>query len=131
MTLSLEKESIVLVKSLEMVLNLGSQNVCKPCKSKNWLDILGVRFFGRIQRRICDLVWILRQQKAENAKKDHLPWQRHVLMLLAMTRKEGKKQQTDPRDKDKKEKQQAWSTHKYTKCIYFGLKQTFLAEKTP
>ena len=29
MTLSLEKESIVLVKSLEMVLNLGSQNVYK------------------------------------------------------------------------------------------------------
>ena len=28
-------------------------------------------------------------------------------MLLAMTRKEGKKQQTDPRDEDKKEKQQA------------------------
>ena len=34
----------------------------------------------------------------------------------------GKKQQTDPRDEDKKEKQQAYTTYEYTKCIYFCLK---------
>ena len=38
-----------------------------------WLDFLGVRFFRRIQKRICDLVWILHQQKTVDPKKDHLP----------------------------------------------------------
>ena len=38
-----------------------------------WLDFLGVRFFRRIQKRICDLVWILHQQNTEDPKKDHLP----------------------------------------------------------
>ena len=71
-------------------LEFGIPKCVQTLQIQKWLDILGVRFFGRIHRRICDLVWILRQQKAENAKKDHLPWQRHVLMLLAMTRNKGK-----------------------------------------
>ena len=38
-------------------------------------------------------------QKTEDPKKDHLQWQRHVLVLLV-----GKKQ-TDPHGEDKKKKQ--------------------------
>ena len=40
----------------------------------------------------------------EDLKKDHLPRQQHVLVLLVMRKKE-KKKQTDPRGEDKKEKQ--------------------------
>ena len=50
--------------------------------------------------------WILHYQKTEDLKKDHLPWQWHVLMLLVMRKNNrGKKQQTDLHRKDKKEKQ--------------------------
>ena len=62
-----------------------------------------VRFSGRTQKRICDLMQIIRilhyPQKTEDPKKDHLQWQRHVLVLLV-----GKKQ-TDPHGEDKKKKQ--------------------------
>ena len=34
----------------------------------------------------------------------------------------GKKQPTNPRGEDKKEKQHKLHNRKYTKCIYFGLK---------
>ena len=40
----------------------------------------------------------------EDLKKDHLPRQQHVLVLLVMRKKE-KKNETDPRGEDKKEKQ--------------------------
>ena len=55
------------------------------------------------------IIWIPPYQKTEDLKKDHLPWQRHVLMLLVMrkNRREnrGKKEQTDLHHEDKKEKQ--------------------------
>ena len=44
---------------------------------------------------------ILHYQKTEDPKKDHLLWQRHVLVLLVGK----KKQQTDPHGEDKKKKQ--------------------------
>ena len=45
-------------------------------------------------------------KKTEDPKKDHLPWQRHVLVLFAMRKLRKKlKQQTDPRGEDKNEKQ--------------------------
>ena len=42
---------------------------------------LRVRFLGRIQKRICDLnsYGFFITTKTEDPKKDHLPWQRHVL----------------------------------------------------
>ena len=71
-----------------------------------WLDFLGVRFSGRIHKRICDLVWILRQQKKGKSEK------RSFTMTMACphaprNEKKRGKRQTDPRDEDKKEKQQA------------------------
>ena len=62
-----------------------------------------VRFSGRTQKRICDLrsYGFFTTKKTEDPKKDHLPWQRHVLVLLV-----GKKQQqTDPHGEGKKKKQ--------------------------
>ena len=41
-------------------------------------------------------------QKTEDPKKDHLPWQRHVLVLLVEKKQQ---QQTDPHGEDKKKKQ--------------------------
>ena len=62
---------------------------------------VGFNFFGRIQKRIFDLrsYGFFTTKKTEDPKKDHLPWQRHVLVLLA-----GKKTDTH-RGKDKKKKQ--------------------------
>ena len=48
---------------------------------------------------------ILHYHKTEDPKKDHLPWQRRVLVLLVMRKIEEKKQQTDPHGEDKKKKQ--------------------------
>ena len=47
----------------------------------------GVRFIGRVQKRICDFRWILNYQNTEGPKKDLLPWKRHVHILLVMKRK--------------------------------------------
>ena len=72
-TLSLEKESIVLLKSLENSLEFWIPKSVQTLHIYKWLDFLGVRFFRRIQKRVCDLVWILHQQNREDPKKDHLP----------------------------------------------------------
>ena len=62
-----------------------------------------MRFLGRIQKRICDLrsYGFFTTKKTEDPKKDHLPWQRRVLVLLVKK----KKKQTDPHGEDKKKKQ--------------------------
>ena len=63
---------------------------------------LRVGFFGRIQKRIFDLrsYGFFTTHKTEDPKKDHLPWQRHVLVLLV-----GKKKTDTHRGKYKKKKQ--------------------------
>ena len=41
----------------------------------------------------------------EDPKRDHLPWQQHVLVFLVMREIEEKnEQQTDPRSEEKKQK---------------------------
>ena len=62
-----------------------------------------MRFSGRTQKRICDLrsYGFFPTKKPEDPKKDHLPWQQYVLVLLVGK----KKQQTDPHGEDKKKKQ--------------------------
>ena len=48
------------------------------------MNILRVRFLGKIQKRICDLraCGFSTTKKTEDPKKDYLPWQRYVLVLL-------------------------------------------------
>ena len=45
---------------------------------KDWHTALRVRFFGRIQKRICDprSYGFFTTKRAEDPKKNHLPWQR-------------------------------------------------------
>ena len=60
-------------------------------------------FFWENPKTDCDLrsYGFFTTKNTEDPKKDHLPWQRHVLVLLM-----GKnKKQTDPHGKDKKKKQ--------------------------
>ena len=60
-------------------------------------------FFLENPKTVCDLrsYGFFTSKKMENPKiKDHLPWQRHVLVLLV----EKKKQHTDPHGEDKKKK---------------------------
>ena len=47
------------------------------------------------------IIRILHYRKTENPKKDHLPWQRHVLVLLVKKKKQ-QQQQTDPHGEGKK-----------------------------
>ena len=42
-------------------------------------------------------------KKKKDRRKDHLPWQLHVLVFLVQLM--GKKKQTDPHGEDRKEKQ--------------------------
>ena len=46
-------------------------------------------FFGRIQKRICDLIsyGFLTTKKTEDPIKDHLPWQRNVVEQTLYTYK--------------------------------------------
>ena len=62
----------------------------------------------------------------EDPKKDLLPWQRHVLVLLVMRKIEGKKQHTDPREEDNKEKQHKLYVWIYEMYIFRLETQTFL-----
>ena len=64
------------------------------------------------------IIWILHyQKKMEDPIKDHLPWQRHVLVLLV-----GKKKKTTTNWPSRQEEKATLATYEYTKCIYFGLK---------
>ena len=59
-----------------------------------------MRYFGRIQKWICDLRsygFFTTKKKRKIQKKDHLSWQRHVCLLLV-----GRKQHTDLFGEDKK-----------------------------
>ena len=68
---------------------------------------LRVGFFGRIQKRTFDLrsYGFFTTKKTEDPKKDHLPWQRHVLVLLVGKKQKNKKKTDTHRGKDKKKKQ--------------------------
>ena len=65
-----------------------------------------MRCLGRIQKRIRDLAWILRQQKNGKSEKGSFTMTTACPHAPRNEKKRGKKQ-TDPRDEDKKEKQQA------------------------
>ena len=64
------------------------------------------------------IIRILHYQKNGRSEKDHLPWQRHVLVLLV-----GKKATTTNWSSRRRQEEKATrATNEYTKCIYFGLK---------
>ena len=63
-------------------------------------------------------------KKTEDPKKDHLPWQRHVLVLLV-----GKKQ-TNWSSQRRQEERGTWAMNEYTKLIYFGLKHERFSNRT-
>ena len=72
-----------------------------PGKKKGQKE-LWVRFFGRIQKRICDLrsYGFFTIKKTEDPKKDHLP-----LTACPRAPRGEKKQQNDPHGENKKKKQ--------------------------
>ena len=63
---------------------------------------LGCVFFDRIQKPGFVISDHMDSSIPKDPKKVHLTWQQHVLVFLISW---GKKQQTDPRGEDKKEKQ--------------------------
>ena len=89
-----------------------------------------MRFFGRIQKRICDLDHTdssLPKKKPEDPEKDHLPWQRTYPRATSETKK---KQQTDPHGEDKKKKQHKLWMNIYEMFILRFETQMFLEYNT-
>ena len=71
---------------------------------------------------ISDHMDSLLPKKTEDPKKVHWPWQQHVLVLIV-----GKKQQTDPRGEDKKEKQYKLRIRN----VYISAETQLLEQNTP
>ena len=109
--------------------NFHSRIQVFKCLKKSWVFKLKAYVYGCVffwENPKADfwsqIIWILHYQKNIKSKKDHLPWQRHVLVLLV-----GKKQHADPRGEDKKKNKSnisyAWI---YKKYIFRCETQTFL-----
>ena len=68
--------------------------IANKCSNKlGNLEIIIGTFFGRIQKRICDprsYGFFNTKKKRKIRKKNHLPRQRHVLVLLVMRKIKGK-----------------------------------------
>ena len=65
--------------------------IANKCPNKRGnLEIIIGTFFGRIQKRICDPRSYGFFTTKKNKKKNHLPRQRHVLVLLVMRKIEEK-----------------------------------------
>ena len=75
-------------------------------------------FRRRIQKRICDLrsYGFFPTRKTENPKKGSFTRTTSCARAHCEKKNNGKKQQTDPRGEDRKEKQHKLRM-KYTKCI--------------
>ena len=68
--------------------------IANKCSNKPGnLEIIIGTFFGRIQKRICDprsYGFFTTKKNGKSEKKNHLPRQRHVLVLLVMRKIKGK-----------------------------------------
>ena len=93
-----------------------STPVCCPNYKTN---SKGAFFWENPKKRICDLrsYGFFTTKKMEDPRKDHLPWQRHVLVLFMANKKK-----TNWSSQRRQEEKATWATNEYTKCIYFGLK---------
>ena len=69
--------------------------IANKCSNKPGnLEIIIGTFFGRIQKRICDPrsygFFTTKKKRKIRKKKNHLPRQRHVLVLLVLRKIKGK-----------------------------------------
>ena len=101
-----------------------STPVCCPNYKTN---SKGAFFWENPKKRICDLrsYGFFTTKKMEDPRKDHLPWQRHVLVLFVE-----KKTTTNWSSRRRQEERATSATNEYTKWIHFGLKHKRFSNRT-